>query len=286
MDVIQHLLSSNVQNSCVSLTLFSKSCMRMYRCRLRRNTCLSKDTNRLYQIKDQYAGGTLTTNAAIVDVLEDLRLRLSKDGSDRFLDMLRLDENENDGTSLGFRIEWDFDGRVVRSLVVSHVTTGGCADHMQVGDCIETVEGQNIQDCHPDALMTLLRGTDRVGSTCKLLVNRNGSQIPVEISRTRSSQLRDANTLQSLCEELKRLTTSVKVGGVKEMVELLGDHATAMERRRTQRELLVSKKLSDLQEFFSDSICALERQLKPLTPSTPTPSIHTPKENEEHVLSP
>lgn len=276
MDVIQHLLSSNVQNSFVLLTLFSTSRTQIYRCRLQRNTCVSSPSQWCYQVKDQYAEGILTTNAAIVDVLEDLRLRLSKHGSD-------LDENEMGRTSLGFRIEWDFDGRVVRSLVVSHVTAGGCADPaVLVGDFIQAVEGQNIRECHQDALIMLLRGNDLVGSTCKLLINRNGTQIPVEICRTRSSQLRDANTLQVLCAELKRLTTSVKVGGVKEMVELLRDHAIVMEKRRTQRELLVSKKMADLQTFFSDRISAVERQLKPPDPSTPTPPTHTPKENSEN----
>ena len=262
-DVIRHLLSSNSKNTVVLLTVFSREHQKNLQCELQCNICVSKYFDWRYAVRDEYAGKALMTNPAIVDVLEDMRLRLT-DMHGKPMDLLSLDVNEEGGTSLGFRIEWDLEGTLVNSLTVSHVTAGGCADSkLQVGDLITAIENCKVQGCQQGDVIRLLRGDGAVGSFSNLLVGRHDFQFQVRIRRTRASQLRDSNTLQLLCAKLEFLTRGIEADGVKEIVQQLFDHSVGMEKNRSQREVFVSKRVADLQATLLDSIGVAEIQLQP-----------------------
>lgn len=268
LDVIKHLLTSSVKDSCVVLTLFSKGRKQRYDCQLLRDTWTSELFNWQYVVKDEYAGQPLLANAAIVNVLEDMRLRLLQSSGGR-KDLLSLDDEDIGGTSLGFRIEWDPNASAIMSLIISHVTGGGCAHQLQVGDAIVAVDGWRVLECSKDEVISLLRGDAIVGSTCNLVVNRRGELLQVQVCRTRSAQVRDANTLQQLCAELQQ--TASNASSAEHVVQQLMEHSITMEKRRCQRERLMANALRELQAFLTDGIDLALCNLKP--PKSEPPKI-------------
>lgn len=266
-EVIKYLLTSTRRNSNVNLKFISAKRHKVYSCTVQRSKCVSNDVDWYYEAQDHTV---LVASAEIVDMLEEIRLKVLNNKG-RLADLLTLDDTEPGRSSLGFRIAWRESSpgsteqrQVFDSLEVLHVMPGGCADGVVlVGDLILEIEGRPVYQCEEDEIVSLFRGEETVGSVCNLVIDRRGARLRAQISRTINSQSSDAGALISLCEHLEDLTRSVDVVGVRDTVNQMRQHAVIMEKRRSQREGLVAKRLHKIQSEIVACIAAAESYLQP-----------------------
>jgi hypothetical protein len=270
-DVIKYLLTSASRNSSVKLLLVSSKHNKVYACSVQRSRCVSDHTDWYYEAQDQFPNAVLVANVEIVNVLEDIPLKLLN-SKGQLVDFLTLDDTEPGRSSLGFRVSWiasTESGRFLDSIEVLHVTPGGCADGLvQVGDYILEIEGRPLYQCNEDEIISLFRGEEIVGSACNLLVSRAGRRLNVQIKRTSNAQSSDSITLQNLVEHLEHQMDIADTTGLRETVQQIKQHAGIMEKRRSQREALVAERIKNTHSEILACITAAESHLRPPRGST------------------
>ncbi len=264
--MIKYLLTSTSRNSSVKLQLVSSKHNKVYACSVQRSRCVSDHTDWYYEAQDQFPNAVLVANVEIVNVLEDIRLKILN-SKGRLVDFLTLDDTEPGRSSLGFRVSWisggTESGKFLDSIEVLHVTPGGCADGLvKVGDFILEIEGRPLYQCNEDEIISLFRGEEIVGSACSLLVSRAGRRLNVQIKRTSNAQSSDSITLQNLVEHLEHQMPIADTTGLRATVQQIKQHAGIMEKRRSQREALVAERIRNTQAEILACITAAESHLR------------------------
>ena len=207
------------------------------------------ETHRWLEVRDDIRDAPLQADIEIVSVMEDLR-RCVVDRSNYALDFIR--EERVAMCSLGMHFAQDMSSdsrdRNLRPNQIQILVPGGPAHisgKLKRGDEIVAVDGVAVDVSN---LIKLLRGTDIIGSKCRITAKRSGSTFDIELSRTSAFSVRSMDHFVNLVDILERqLKQRASHDSMLPSVKAVLAHAIETEHTRCSSEALLASRLFHVQ---------------------------------------
>jgi hypothetical protein len=220
------------------------------------------------ELRKQHQGSPLLAEENIVSVMEELR-RCVVDESNRALDFIREENVSMSSLGMHFQQEMLNDSRDLRPnriLELVPASPAHLSGKLEIGDEIVAVDGVLADAAN---ICKLLRGTDIIGSKCRVTAKRPGNDVTFDVELIRTSEFAVSNTATfvNLIDALDRqIKQRVSHETMMPSVQAIFAHLIETERIRCSAEASLADRLFAVQGKIVALINRMESMLCPAEP--------------------